>query len=63
MFSVEETLADGRRLALTARVVPAGTSGRARVGVGSVSARPLIPAPRLPADDLVALAVAVGVLA
>lgn len=62
MFSVEETTADGRRRTLAARTVPAGTSGRMRVAVGSISGRPVIPAPRTPADDLEALALAVGVI-
>lgn len=63
MFSVEKTLPDGRRRAVTVRPVPAGTSGPVRFAVGSVSGRPEIPAPRPPADDLLALAVAVGVMA
>jgi hypothetical protein len=63
MFSVEETTPDGRRRTLAARPVPADASGPVRVAVGSISGRPVIPAPRKPADDMEALAVAVGVMA
>lgn len=67
MLSVEESLPDGRRRSLTARAVPADVaSGPVRFAVGMTSGRtprPMIPAPRPPADDLLALAVAVGVIA
>lgn len=64
MLSVEESTVDGRRRTLTARPVPPdSSSGPVRFAVGSISGRPpVIPAPRKPADDVEALAVAVGVM-
>ncbi|MBV9026450.1 MAG: hypothetical protein JO362_22255 [Streptomycetaceae bacterium] len=64
MLSVEETLSDGRRRVLDVRAVPTDAAGPVRFAVGRYSRpRPLVPAPRPPADDLLAVAVAVGVVA
>lgn len=64
MFSVEETLPDGRRRALSVRAVPAESSGPVRFAVGrTTGSAPAVPTPRPPVDDLVVIARAVGVIA
>ncbi|MFF2751084.1 hypothetical protein ACFVVA_36810 [Kitasatospora sp. NPDC058048] len=54
----------GRRCVLLAEPTPAGKVGRRLIAVGQLSSpeRLPIPAPRQPAEDLVMLAVALGVL-
>jgi hypothetical protein len=62
VLSVEEALPDGRRRVLDVREVPADTAGPVRFAMGRYS-RPPASAPRPPADDLLAVAFAVGVVA
>ncbi|GAA2105686.1 hypothetical protein GCM10009801_81910 [Streptomyces albiaxialis] len=63
MLRVEERSLSGRECVLTARAVPASSSGPVRFAVGRIAGRPAVPAPRPPLDDeLCALALSVGVL-
>ncbi|WP_327072046.1 hypothetical protein [Kitasatospora sp. NBC_01302] len=65
-MSVEEILPGGRRRVLDVRALPEGGPAGALVGTVLVhhrQPRPLVPAPRPAGDDLLAVAVAVGVVA
>ena len=65
MLRVVEQLPDGQQRVLTVRAVPADASGPVRFAVGRWSGRvprPVVPAPRPPVDDLLAVAFAVGVV-
>ncbi|MEU7095922.1 hypothetical protein [Kitasatospora aureofaciens] len=61
MVRVEGVAPGGRHLVVEAERVPEGTVGPVRFLVGRFERRSFVPAAR-PAEDLVALATAVGVL-